>query len=126
MLKCLYMVQNVNQERNLQDISASTSALQWLKNWIMITVLDNRLCIIYNIAFVKRRLIKIHLAFVIDQCGNKTKQMYYLSLNHKVISFVLLPQAPQPSTSFNMFSANFAACAVISLETLRDILQKIA
>ena len=63
MLKCLYMVQNANQECNLQDISASTSALQWLKNWIMITVLDNRLCIIYNIAFVKRRLIKIHLAF---------------------------------------------------------------
>ena len=63
MFECLYMMQNVNQECNLQDIGASTSVLQWL----MITILDNRLYIIYNIAFVKRKLIKIHLAFVIDQ-----------------------------------------------------------
>lgn len=63
MLECLYMMQNVDQECNLQDIGASTSVLQWL----MITILDNRLYIINNIAFVKRRLIKIHLAFVIDQ-----------------------------------------------------------
>lgn len=55
-LECLYMVQNVNQECNLQDIGASTSVLQWL----MITILDNRLLyIIHNIAFVKRRLMKI-------------------------------------------------------------------
>ena len=50
------MVQNVNQECNLQDIGASTSVLQWL----MITILDNRLLyIIHNITFVKRRLMKI-------------------------------------------------------------------
>ena len=34
--------------------------------------------------------------------GNKTKEMYYLLLSLKMISFVLFPQAMEPSVNFNI------------------------
>ena len=34
--------------------------------------------------------------------GNKTKEMNYSTLNLEVISFVLFPQASEPSMNFNI------------------------
>ena len=34
--------------------------------------------------------------------GNKTKEMYYSLLSHKMIPFVLFPQASEPSMNFNI------------------------
>ena len=46
------------------------------------------------------RYIKIHTW--LRGLGNKTKEMYYSLLNLKTSSFVLFPQASQPSINFNI------------------------
>ena len=54
----------------------------------------------------KHKLANVSVFFEVQRSprlggGNKTKEMYY-SLSLKMISFVLFPQASQPSMNFNI------------------------
>ena len=52
----------------------------------------------------KRATISDMLKFILGckAWGNKIKEVYYSLLSLKVISFVLFPQASQPSINFNI------------------------